>query len=86
MELISTVTDSVKIIIKNLNIDPESYRYLFPDCKYTDEIKGLIAKGAFPSLPDLAPSITYAVVLSIFRLALQIFILKVSSLPILLSI
>ena len=81
MENLQTAFDATTAVIRDgltwLDVRPESYRFLFPAGKDAETIRKLVADGYFPTIPHLAPAITYALVLSLVRFFMQLFILKV---------
>ena len=75
---ISKCTDIVHELLSILRIQPESYLFLFPSGKDADTVRQLVADGVFPTIPALAPAITYAIVLSVLRFTMSHAVLKVS--------
>lgn len=76
---ISRCTDLVHSLLTSLNIQPTSYLFLFPAGKDADMVKQLVADGVFPTIPGLAPAITYAIVLSILRFTMNHAMMKVTN-------
>lgn len=74
---ISKCTDIVHKLLSYLRIQPESYLFLFPSGKDADTVRQLVADGVFPTIPGLAPAITYAIVLSVLRFTMSHAVLKV---------
>jgi hypothetical protein len=74
---ISYFTECVRSLITLLNIQPESYIWLFPAGKDAETIKQLVSDGVFPTISGLAPAITYALVLSAIRFTIEIIFMKV---------
>lgn len=74
---IEQVTRVVRTLLEYLNIQPESYRFLFPAGKDSETIRQLVTDGVFPVISSLAPAFTYAIVLGIIRFLLNHAILKV---------
>jgi len=81
MENVQRAFDATTAVIRGgltwLDVRPESYRFLFPAGKDAETIRKLVADGYFPTIPHLAPAFTYALVLSLVRFFMQLFILKV---------
>ena len=73
------VTGVVRTLLEYLNIQPESYRFLFPAGKDSETIRQLVTDGVFPVISSLAPAFTYAIVLGIIRFIMNHAILKVQS-------
>ena len=76
---ISKCTDIVHSLLSSLSIQPESYLFLFPSGKDADTVRQLVADGVFPTIPGLAPAITYAIVLSALRFTMSHAMLKVEA-------
>ena len=70
-------TNFVRDLLDALNIQPESYRFLFPAGKDAETIKQLVIDGVFPVISSLAPALMYALLWSITRFAMNHLILKV---------
>lgn len=77
IEKITDFTEIVRALLASLNIQPESYIFLFPAGKDVETIRQLVTDGVFPTIPYLAPAITYAVIFSLVRFTMQHAILKV---------
>ena len=71
------VTTVFRGVLSSLNIQPESYRFLFPAGKDAATIRKLVAQGIFPTIPHLAPAITWCIFLSVIRYMVQLSLLKV---------
>jgi hypothetical protein len=71
-------TRVVRTLLEYLNIQPESYRFLFPAGKDSETIRQLVTDGVFPLISSLAPAFMYAIALSVVRYVLNHAILKVS--------
>lgn len=74
---IAQLTEVIRGVLSTLNIQPESYRFLFPAGKDAETIRQLVAEGVFPTIPGLAPAIVYAIILSALRFIFQHGFLKV---------
>lgn len=74
---ITVWTNVVRNLLDSLNIQPESYRFLFPAGKDAETIKQLVIDGVFPVISSLAPALIYALFWSITRFAMNHLILKV---------
>ena len=70
------VTEEIKFSLAAMNIQPETYKFMFPAGKDAETIRKLVADGFFPTIPHLAPAFTYALLLCIIRLILQVVVLK----------
>ena len=70
-------TKVVKSLLEYLNIQPESYRFLFPAGKDSETIRQLVTDGVFPVISSLAPAFTYAIALSVIRFVMSHAVLKV---------
>jgi hypothetical protein len=81
MDIISSqftlCTEVIKGVLSTLNIQPESYSFLFPPGKDAETIRQLVAEGVFPTIPGLAPAIVYAIIFSAIRFFFQYGFLKV---------
>jgi hypothetical protein len=74
---ITFFTEFIRSVLVTLNIQPESYRFLFPAGKDAETIRQLVAEGVFPTIPGLAPAIVYAIIFSALRFLFQYGFLKV---------
>lgn len=70
-------TNFVRDLLDALDIQPESYRFLFPAGKDAETIKQLVIDGVFPVISSLAPALIYALLWSIARFAMNHLILQV---------
>jgi hypothetical protein len=82
IQIYNTWFDSATNLFANLlasiNLRPDHYATLFPHVVTLDHINELAQSGKFPLLPDLAPAFTYAIIMSVIRLCLQSFLMKVT--------
>jgi hypothetical protein len=65
-------------LLESLQLRPTHYPYILPPTVTMDEILSLFDTGRFPRLADLAPAITFAILLSLIRFFLQNYLIKVS--------
>ena len=71
------INDVIKAGLASLKIMPSSYPFLFPPDIKPEQIQQMVEQGVFPTLEGLAPAITYAILLSLARFLLHIFVFKV---------
>jgi hypothetical protein len=64
--------------IESFDINPNHYFFLFPPAVDRSKINSMAESGIFPTISGLAPAITFFLFLSLIRLILQSFIIKVS--------
>jgi hypothetical protein len=64
-------------LVRKINFNPSSYLFMFPTTVDSETIMGLVDQNFFPVLTDLAPALTYAILLGAVRFLLQRFIFKV---------
>jgi len=72
---ITALSSSIKSLLLQMDIQPSTYSYLFPKNHQAD-IDANVKLGLFPTIPDLAPALTYALLLSISRLVLHYILFK----------
>lgn len=71
------INDIIKAGLASLKIMPSSYPLLFPPEIKPERIQQMVEQGVFPTVEGLAPAITYAILLSLARFLLHIFVFKV---------
>jgi hypothetical protein len=57
---------------------PSAYGWLFPSKMDAGSLDAMALNGTFPSLDSLAPSIAYAIGLSLLRFVLQSLVFRVT--------
>lgn len=80
--LFDAMTDIIRKGLQHLVIPPSYYHGLLPDNHIITlaALEDFIAKGQFKTLPDLAPALSYTIILSLIRYVLHHFTFKVSRL------
>ncbi len=71
------INDPIKAGLASLNITPSSYAFIFPPGFDPVEINKLVADGVFPTIQDLAPALTFFVLLNLTRYFLTVCIFQV---------
>lgn len=71
------ISAAIKVLLVKMDVQPSSYKFLFPPSLEQSEIDMKVRLGVFPTIPDLAPALTYALILSISRLILHYILFKV---------
>ena len=59
-------------------VDPTQYKFLIPPYVSEHEFFRLVDEKVFPSFDGLFPAVYYAIVLSIIRYILHMFVIKVT--------
>lgn len=72
------INDIIRAGLASLKIMPSSYPFLFPPEIKPEQIQEMLDQGVFPTVEGLAPAITYAILLSLARFLLHIFVFKVT--------
>ena len=75
--IFDAVTDVFRGLLEKIPLHPSHYHGLFPKLNL-EELSTLYEQGTIPGLSELAPSLTYCLILSIARYILQHFVVKVS--------
>lgn len=73
-----STTQFFAFLLDQIHLEPKHYATLFPPLVSLDQIYELLHQGRFPVLSQLAPALTYAIILSLIRFILQTFLMKVS--------
>ena len=66
-------------LLRMLELKPVHYPHLFPPALSIEYVGQLAEEGVIPTIPDLAPAFTYAIILSIIRYLLQNYLIRVST-------
>ena len=75
--LVGSLNEMMANLVGKLGLNPSSYLYMFPTTVDPETIMELVDKKFFPVLTDLAPALTYALMLGAARFLLERFIFKV---------
>ena len=71
------INDPIKAGLASLNITPSSYAFIFPPGYDPVAVDKLVAEGVFPTVQDLAPALTFFVLLNLTRYFLTVSIFQV---------
>lgn len=75
--LISQSNAVFAVLLGSVGLRPKHYAFFYPPDTTVEQIETLFDQGIFPSLVDLAPALTYCIMLSLARYVLQHYLIKV---------